>query len=363
MLRSSIVSLTAATLLIQGCDQSGPAEPLMPGVEALDLRQPELVEAAARNSDPLSMLLFATLPIVAHEASDPEGRPDCPRVIDKSDRAAGIVDWRMEGGCEWEDDEGRHRVEGSIVAVGDENGTELEYHGYRITTVPTLDCAGQEIGMAMTGVVRFPFAYLPLTPEDDENPGEPPTGDVVAHYEIDIHLESSELGEACLIERLDLAYDVTIDRTLAFSDTGTDESDLSDVRGRAALLTQTRQSAGEPWQTALSGAWSVTAEGYGAAAGDATCGDYITGTLRIEAGGDVAVLQPEPPLSCLDDDDASERVCTAWSLNGERQPELCNFVGLSGCSAGPNAPPPWAAMVILLAGLVWQQRRARRTRA
>jgi hypothetical protein len=372
MLRSSIVSLTTAMLLIQGCNQSDPADSLIPGVAPLDLRRPDMVQTAARNSDPLSMLLFATLPIIEHDLPLPEESRTCPRLIDESDRAAGIVSWRIEGDCEWEDYGGQHRVEGSIVAVGDESGTELEYRGYRTMTVSGLEseCPGQESVTAMTGVVRLPFAYLPFTPEPEEPDAPRPIGERTSHYELDVHLETSGPGDGCRMEKIDLAYDVTMDRTLAYSAMPYYESDLSDVSGRVALVTQTRASTDEPWQTTASGAWRVTTDGYGAASGDEsgeesgdeTCWSYITGALRLEAGGDVAVLSPSAPASCLDGDEG-QPACTAWSLNGEEQGELCDFVGLSGCSAGPNAPPPWAALVILLGGLLWQQRRARRRRA
>jgi MYXO-CTERM domain-containing protein len=359
MLRSYIVSLTAAMFLVQGCDQSDPAEPLIPGVEPLDLRQPELVREAAQQSDPLSMMVIATCPVIAQELVPESGETSCPRLIDESDRATGIVSWRLEGGCEREDEDGQTRVEGSVVARGDANGTEVEYLGYRERVVSTYQCVGQETGAAMTGVVRLPFAYMPFTPDEEED-GDMPPASVrrTDHYEIQIRLELSSSDEACRIEKTELAYDVDIDRTYEYSNTTYDESDLSDIRGRVAMLVQIQESAQDSWQTTWNGAWRVSADSYGSTSGDESCFEYVTGTLRLESGGDEAVLQPSAPASCLDKEE-EEPACTAWALNGEAQPELCDFVGLTGCSAGPDAPPPWAAMVILVGGLIWQNRRRR----
>jgi MYXO-CTERM domain-containing protein len=105
-------------------------------------------------------------------------------------------------------------------------------------------------------------------------------------------------------------------------------------------------------------AWRVVAEDYGSTT-SAECPDLVSGTLRIESGDDVAEFHPSAPASCFGEEKTE---CTAWSLNGEDQPEMCGFLWLSkgtGCSAGPDAPPPWAAMAILLAGLLWQRYRRR----
>jgi uncharacterized protein (TIGR03382 family) len=374
MFRSHIISLTAATLLVQGCNQSGDldqVEQFIADTDSLDLRQPETVAEAARHSDPMSMLLFAVLPAITQFAAfEGEETPACPRLIDESDLEAGIVNWRIEGDCERQDETGQRRIEGSIVANGTKDAIELEYRGFRETTVSTGECGGQETSSAVTGVVRLPFALVPPGNEEpeelpEEEPGEMPEdeGSLTGHYEFHLLFESSSPDEeSCQPRKVTLAYDVTIDRT-AGEQTGPDgsfdEFDVSDIQGRMAVVLESRESDTESWQADWAGAWRVSAEGYGTASGDAECGDYMTGTLRLEAGGDVALLQPSAPASCYSDEQTE---CTAWSLNGEAQPELCGFGGLSkgfGCSAGPDAPPPWTAMFILLGGLIWQERRRR----
>jgi MYXO-CTERM domain-containing protein len=359
-----MISMTAAMFLIQGCGEPGEldaVEQWIADTQPLDLNDAELVRQGAQHSDPLSMLVVSTLPVLELRSALESGQTSCPRLIDASDPATGLVDWRIEGGCAWEDEGGKHRLEGRIVARGDANGTELVYDGVRRTTVIPDLCNDQEIGMAVTGVVSFPFAYLPLTPDAEEPDGSddgPP--DTVKprtdHYDIHILIESSDVNaETCLVEKTGFAYDVTVDRTFEQLESGGD-ADLSDIQGSLAMLMQTREPAQASWQTVQTGAWLVSADGYGATAGDAECTNYVTGTLRLEAGGDVAVLQPEAPASCLSDE---QDACTAWTLNGKPQPEVCGFVGLTGCSAGPDAPPPWTAMILLVGGLIWQSRRRR----
>ena len=359
MLRSWMIPLTAAMFLVQGCGEPGNLDEIeqwIADTKPLDLNQAELVKEGAQYSDPLSMLVFSTLPVIDLEFAVYDEETSCPRLIDASDRAAGIVDWRIESDCGWEDGDGQHRIEGSIVARGDTNGTELVYHGFRRTTVRADLCNGQEAEMAMTGVISFPFAYLPFTPDDSEEVPPETAEPRMDHYDIHIHLETSGVDqESCVLEKNDLAYDVTIDRRFEQLDPAGD-ADLSDIQGRAAMLTQTRDPAQESWQTVSTGAWRVSADDYGSTAGDESCTEYVTGTLRLEAGGDEAVLQPEAPASCLSDE---QDVCTAWTLNGKAQPEMCGFVGLLGCSAGPDAPPPWTAIIMLVGGLIWQSRRRR----
>ena len=283
-------------------------------------------------------------------AAAEEGAPSCPRLIDASDSATGIVDWRLEGDCEWEDDAGQHRVEGSIVARGDRSGTEITYHGYRQTTVRASECDGQETDTGMTGVVHVPYALAPWIGSEDPPPAP---GDVVdeRHYDIHILFDFSGTDESCRLEKTTLAYDVTVDSKYEYVEEPYVERTLSDVQGAAASVVATREAPGEPWQTTWAGAWRMSAEGYGPSSEGEECSKRMAGTLRLESGGDVAFLQPNAPASCQ---------CTAWSLNGEEQPEMCGFVGFSGCSAGPNAPPPWTAMFILLGGLLWQRRRRQR---
>lgn len=373
MLRSCTVSLTVTMLLVQGCNQPGePGEPDAPDpideiepfiaeTEPLALHELLRVQEAAWVSDPLSMIRYAMLPITAplldFQDSDV---PGCPRLIDASDDAAGIVDWRIEGDCEWEDASGKHRVEGSIVARGDINGTELEYRGFRLETEGAQACGtGPEIDtMALTGVVRVPFALGPPVDGQSQPPLPEDTG--AGQYDIRILFEvAGTLAGSCGIEKAELAYDVTIDRKIERLDAAAGETDVSDVEGRVAVRRAVRESADERWQPDWSGTWHVSAGGYGSAPGDEACTRYMTGTLRLESGGDAALLNPGAPASCFGDEQTE---CTAWSLNGDEQSELCGFAGRSkgyGCSAGPDAPPPWAAMIILVAGLIWPHRRRR----
>jgi MYXO-CTERM domain-containing protein len=359
MLRSWMISVTAAMFLIPGCGAPGERDEIeqwIADTKPLDLQQAALVQEGAQRSDPLSITVFATIPVLEARFVLEEGQTDCPRLIDASDRVSGIVDWRIEGGCSWEDEEGQHRMEGSIVAKGDSNGTELVYQGYRRTTVSAGLCNGQELGTEATGVVWIPFAYMPFTPDDSEDEPDEIEDPRTIHYDVHILLESVDADpDTCVQEKIELAYDVTIDRTITAPDTAND-ADLSDIRGSVAVREQSRESAQAPWQTTLAGAWRVNADDYGSRDGGPECPKYVTGTLRLEAGGDEAVLQPEAPASCLSDE---QDACTAWSLNGKPQPEMCGFVGLTGCSAGPDAPPPWTAMILLVGGLIWQTRRRR----
>lgn len=358
MFRPSMISLTIATLLAQGCSGGADDAPLLAAAEPLDLRQPEQVRDAAQQSDPLSILLFATMPIGV--LTTEEQPTTCPRMIDESDLAAGIVKWRIEGDCEGENAAGRYRVEGSIVGRGDLGETVVEYRGYRQVSQDASGCAGQEEHVAADGVLRLPQPYAPLAPDEEfEEPPLDPDFYGERRYDIDLRIELTSVdSESCFAARTEVAFDVAIDRTFAPPDAPDTERDLSDIRGRVAVLEQTRASGQEEWQTARSGAWRVSAEDYGSADGEGECSSYVTGTMRIESGGDTAVLTPSAPASCLTE--GQENACTAWTLNGEPQPELCDFVGLSGCSAGPDAPPPWAAVVLLVGGLIWQQRRRRR---
>ncbi len=172
MLRSWMIPLSAAMFLVQGCGEPGDRDEIeqwIADTRPLDLHRAELVQAGAQHSDPISMQLLSTLPVIEVELTLDDEETSCPRLIDASDRAAGIVDWRIESDCEWEDENGRHRMEGSIVAQGDTNGTELVYQGFRRTTARADLCNGEEIGMAATGVVSLPFAFMPLTPDDSED--------------------------------------------------------------------------------------------------------------------------------------------------------------------------------------------------
>jgi hypothetical protein len=150
------------------------------------------------------------------------------------------------------------------------------------------------------------------------------------HYDIRILFEASGTPQSHrYFEKAEIAYDVTIDRRIEGLDAAAGETDISDVQGHVAVRQATRESAGEPWQPSRNGAWRVSAGGYGSAPGGEACTRHMVGTLRLESGGDVALLNPAAPASCFGDEQTE---CTAWSLNSEEQPELCGFAGQSGRS-------------------------------
>lgn len=361
--RSSIYLMAAITVFVSGCGEADQVERFITDTEPLDLRDPAQVKEAARYSDPLVLIFAATMPAYLELAAfrDEEEAPSCPRLINASDREAGIVDWRIEGDCGWENEYGLYRVEGSIVARGDTSGTKIQYHGFRQRSASAA-CEGEEGGMAVSGVVTVPFPIFPWTYDEFDDLPEEPEDMGKGHYDIHVLFETSEVDSEsyCRTTKTTVAYDATIDRRLERPDGAYDWDDTSDVQGRAAVRQEARARPEDPWQPNLPppAAWRVVAEDYGSTT-SAECPDLVSGTLRIESGDDVAEFHPSAPASCFGEEKTE---CTAWSLNGEDQPEMCGFLWLTkgfGCSAGPDAPPPWAAMAILLAGLLWQRYRRR----
>jgi uncharacterized protein (TIGR03382 family) len=365
-IRSMIHSVATVVVLVSGCGEDDQVEQFLTDTEPLELHEPAQVREAARYSDPSVPIVAATAPaeLMLSMFRDEEDQPDCPRLINASDRAAGIVDWRIEGDCGWS--------KGSIVARGDTNGTTIEYRGFRQVSVSRA-CEGEEGGMAAAGVVTVPYPIFPWTYDDfDDLPPEPAD---IGKGDYDVHVLFESYGvddEDCRATRTLVAYDVTIERRRERTDGSYGWNDTSDVQGRAAVRQETRTRADAPWQPVLlaPAAWRVSASDYGIIRDSDACeGDFVTGTLRLESRGDVAILHPDATTSCFDgseDGAAAYAACTLWSLNGEEQDEeMCGFVWLMdgvGCSAGPDAPPPLAAIALLLAGLLWQQRRARRHR-
>ena len=358
MFRSLKLFLAATLLLAPGCGESEPAGPLIAGAEPLNLQQPERAREAAQQSDPSIMAIVAVLPVLQLALILEDQEAGCPLLVDESDRSSGTVSWRIEGDCEGENEAGRYRVDGIIVARGDSDRTDIDYRGFRYSAGDASGCDGWDSTLLTSGAVRLPYAYmLPAgddaddAPDEDEVPG-------AGRYLLDVYLERSATDiESCAVEKTEIAYDVTIDRRFERTDPAGDLADVSDMKGRVAMLVHSRESAQGAWQTTWNGDWRVSADDYGSMDGGEDCDRHATGTLRLESGDDVAVIQPSAPVSCFE---TRADACTAWSLNGEAQPEMCDFLGQSGCSAGPDAPPPWAAIILLVGGLIWQSRRRQR---
>jgi MYXO-CTERM domain-containing protein len=363
--RSTMYLMAAAMLLVGSCGDADPIDRFIADTEPLALHEPGPVREAARYSDPLALIFVATMPaeMALSAFRDEEDLPSCPRLINASDPEAGIVDWRIEGDCDWS--------EGSIVARGDANRTTIEYRGFRQWSASEDECEGLEDGTAVTGVVTVPFPIYPWTyGEFDHLPPEP--DDLgKGHYELHLLFELSGVeSEPCRTTRTSIAYDATIERRLERANNAYSWNDTSDIQGRAAVRQEVQPPPEEPWlpSSLPSATWRLSATDYGIVRDRDACeGDYVTGTLRLEAGGGVAILHPDETMSCFDgseDGAGAYAACTLWSLNGEEQTEeMCGFVSLMdgvGCSAGPDAPPPWAAIALLLGGLLWQRRRSRR---
>jgi uncharacterized protein (TIGR03382 family) len=373
-------STAAVMLLVTGCSEPDRAERFLAEAVPLDLRDPARLTEAARHSDPVVMMVAGTLePALMFYTFGRGSQVGCFRLIDHSNPAAGVADWRIEGDCAWRTEDEAHVSKGSIVGRGDTRGTRIEYRGFRSMVSRPEDCGGAEIGAALDGVVEVPYLLAP--PRAGNGPEEPEeTGE--GRYALHLYLErwgGAEADHACVNTRTQMAYDVTIDhwiepaqdarpdrhagevRTLAY------QRKLYDVAGRVAVHLETRPSAAAAWaQAARSpGAWDVRAHAYGLAHdGSGACPDFVTGTLDLTSGNGVATLHPDASTSCFGAEDGDAQfACTRWSLNGAAQPEeLCGFVWLmdgAGCSAGPDAPPPWAAIALLAAGLAWQSRRRR----
>lgn len=356
-IRSWLLSPALVALLVAGCGSEADAVDRFIGrMEPLNVRDSELVGNAARHSDPGWIAIMGSMP--AGFMSQEGSADGCPRFVDNSDVTAEIADWRVEGDCT--DSESGVRYEGSIVVRGDMNGTEIQYRDFRlIGPSEPLDspCAGHEGGATLTGVVRLPMLWIPGL-EDSE---EPPAPDEGGRHDLHIlHLIQSVEPDpegACQDTLTELAYDMTMDAV------GGEEYGRFDMDGRVATRERVRATPGEPWIAAgpPASAWSVQASGYGRSGeGGGECYLFMTGTLRLSAGGDVAVLSPNPTDSCYK---LEEPLCAPWSLNGNAQPDLvCDFAyGPNGCSAGPDSAPPWLALGIVLAALLWQERRRRRT--
>jgi MYXO-CTERM domain-containing protein len=314
-----------------------------------DLSTPDRVAAVLAESNPEWVMFFGTVWPALVDTSD----PSCPRFVDQSDAEAEMVDWRIEGGCTAVNELGlMTRYEGRIVARGDAHGTVIRYEDFE--TVATDDCDGTPVEASLTAVgeVHVPFA-LPLLQEAPGSPQdrEPPMdeyGEPSGRYVVAILFESTEPDQTCTPVTYGFAYDVR----MSYRDEEQDGAsrDVMDMKGRVAR----RSSAGVTDDSGPLGSWELSARGY-TTASDVCESEPLAGALTVKAGGHEATVRPDGATRCAALD---EPPCAPWSYDDQEQAEqICNY---TGCSAGPDAPPPWIALAILLAGLLWQHRHSRR---
>lgn len=362
---------------------AGPSEPELPEqiddfineTPPIDLSDPATVAAAATYSDPdavtftaLSWALIAGL----------QGDAACPQLIDESDPEAGVARWRLEGGCTSTDNFAgiETAYEGRIVAEGDRTSTTIRYE--ELTATWSDECEGQpyEARYTLNGFMQVPTLYV-LGQEPDPMEEAVPPG----VYRIAVLLELEGVDEACSPDTFTLAYDVDQEveiqrpaqddgvsaergvyqmngRVAVHGELIADMEELEDLippHGQALALALRPQEDGTEMPR---GAWRFSAEDYTFEIADEVtveCTEPLEGTLTLEAGDDQATILADGAEVCSA---VGQPACAPWSLNGESQPdELCGF----GCSAGPSAPPPWSVIVLLLAGLLWQRHRRRRS--
>jgi MYXO-CTERM domain-containing protein len=357
-----------AVFLVPACGDSEPdaIEAFIAGREPLNVRAHEIVREAAHASEPSWILTMSLAPAEYARYVASEMGNGCPRYVDRSNAGDDLADWRLEGDCT--DPTTGTRFEGSIVVRGNPEGTEIQYRDFRMTGPNDAwdgSCAGYEKGYAFTGVSRLPFPWIPASGEAEEpmEPDPDPSGHYDVHVYYVIQGVTQDDAGACQSTLSEMAYDVTMDVTRegVDPDEGLDGDERFDVDGRVATRASIRTTPDEPWRVTepLGGAWTVSARDYGERHDhSAECHHFLAGTLSLAAGEDVATLAPDATASCLDEDSG---VCAPWSVNGAEQPErMCGF-SPSGCSAGPDASPPWLALFIALAGLLWLgYRRPRR---
>lgn len=356
---SGVLALGMIWVIGCGRGDDGP----QPGSEAVgryidetppvDLSRQDVVAATLAFSDPDMVMFVGTfMPLFL----DTEARsidPDCPGFIDQSDRAAEIVDWRIQGDCTAMDELGVvTRYEGQIVATGDASGTVIRYEDFRIAEAGDCNGAAVEMVARWEGEVQVPFAFLlegaDAQPPDPEQPmdgdGYPP-----GPYVVSILFELRDVDEACKPATSGLAYDVLIDIMVENPDDVAARRDIVQMDGHAAR----RDTATLLAELAPAGSWTISVDDY-VLAPNMCSSEPLAGTMTVKAGGAEATVRPDGATSCAEFD---EPPCAPWSHNGTAQPEqICNY---TGCSAGPDAPPPWIALAILLAGLLWQRRPAR----
>jgi hypothetical protein len=349
--------LALGMLWITGCDAGRasvePTARFIDDAPLADLVTPEQVASTLAASNPERVMYVATSwPLILYtdaRALD----PTCPEFIDRSDRQAQIVDWRIQGGCTVMEAGGvETRYEGQIVASGDASGTVIRYEYFKRVT--TEDCNGTaaEVSRAAVGEVQVPFAALleELESGTPQNPVPPPDGYGYhsGQYVMSILAEATALDQACQPVSVALAYQLRMD--YQDQDQNGMSRDVLQMDGRAARRTS-GELMGEPDPV---GSWELSAVDY-TVASYVCASEPLSGAMTVRAGGHEATVRPDGATRC---EQASRPPCAPWSLDGQDQVEqICDY---TGCSAGPDAPPPWIALAILLAGLLRQGRRVRR---
>jgi MYXO-CTERM domain-containing protein len=348
--------LALGMLWVTGCEvrrsSSEPAARFIDDAPQVDLGTPEQVAVTLAFSNPERMMYVGTSWPLTLNTDARALDPSCPQFIDRSDSAAEIVDWRIQGDCTAVDESGvETRYEGRIVARGDASGTVIRYDYFK--SMGTEDCNGApvEVGRKAVGEVQVPFAALleELEPGTPQNP-LPPLDGYGYHsgrYVMSILAETTELDQGCQPVTYGLAYDVRMD--YQDQDQNGTSRDVVQMEGRAAG----RTSGGAMGEPGPVGSWELSAVDY-TMASYVCASEPLSGALTVKSGGHEATVRPDGATSC----DQPNRPCAPWSLDGQEQAQqICNY---TGCSAGPDAPPPWIALAILLAGLLRQRRHVRR---
>jgi hypothetical protein len=349
--------LALGMLWVTGCEarraSSEPVARFVDDAPPVDLATAGQVAVTLASSNPDRMMYVATSWPLLLYTDAPAVAPGCPKFIDQSDRQAEIVDWRIQGDCTAMDERGVvTRYEGRIVARGDASGTVIRYDYFK--SVETADCGGAsvEVGRAAVGEVQVPFAALleELESGTPQNP-MPPLDGYGYHsgqYVMSILAETTVLDQACQPVTDALAYDLRMD--YQDQDQNGASRDVLQMEGRAARRVS-GELMGDPGPV---GSWELSATDYTTASYECAS-EPLSGALTVRAGGHEATVRPDGATSC---EQANQPPCAPWSLDGQEQAaQICNY---TGCSAGPDAPPPWIALAILLAGLLRQHRSARR---
>lgn len=372
--RRSWSGILAYGLLAAGCGDGGPGEQgpvdrFIADTAPVNLRDSEMVATAASYSDPDTVLLAGLVyPLLITVAGD----AGCPRLIDDSDPDAGIVDWRIEGDCTAIGIDGiETRYEGSIVARGDIEGTMIRYSDFRATQPVACDGTIQTTSLAASGMVELPYLFVP----GQEQGADSMNGALgQGRYRVEVLFEAQSLDDACELQTVGIAYDAALDYRveLGVDDEGVPElHDIHDMEGRAAVRGAIGASLeglggvslGELADAAgmMGGSWSFSAQDYTLDHLPVSCMEPLSGDLVLRAGGDVVTIEADGASSCAEPEQPQ---CAPWRLNGIPQPdEICDFTASArGCAAGPDAPPPWGALALALAGLLWHARRRRQRR-
>lgn len=344
-------------------EEEGPIDEFIAETAPVNLRDPDMAAIVASYSDPDTVLLTGLVyPLLITAAGD----AGCPRLLDNSDLDAGIVDWRLEGDCTAIGIDGvETRYQGSIVARGDSGGTMIRYLDFQAAQPVACDGTSQATSLAARGTVELPYLFVPGQEEGAGMNGALGEG----RYRVEVLFTAQSMDDACQSETVGIAYDAVVDYRVEL---GVDEDgvpelrDVHEMEGRAAVrgavgerieslggvdLGELVSVAGTP-----GGSWRMTARNYTFEHVPTSCLEPLSGDLILRAGGDVITIEADGARECAA---PGAPQCAPWRLNGVPQPgEVCDFTASArGCAAGPDAPPPWGALALVLAGLLWQARR------